>query len=780
MTQLAYRTRPDALDAPPIAEWTLILGSVLPAGVILLELFTGLCANVFFDPLPTPGHLILAGAVPLANGTLWWAARQGADARGLVVAAGASAAVAFAWALMFLPILPFAAVAILIGVGVLPFAPVAAGVVAWRLGWRAAAERERGGRELWAGVALGAVALVAVDGPATATHLALGRYAGDAGEREGAVSLMRRWGDRELLLRSAYGDTARATGLLSLVAAGSYSGGRTGGTEAARELYFRVTGQAFNAAPRPGHGVRNDLSRGWDEDQGGERVGGRVDALSIASSLIDGSAAFGDNLAYLEWTLEIANADPQAREARMTLALPEGAVASRATLWVNGEPREASVAGRAEVRAAYQSIVSTQRDPLLVTTDGAQRLLVQVFPVPAGGKAKIRVGFTAPFRVAPDGSRDVALPAIVDGNFDPGDRTRHALWVEADGPLSSSMAGLAAAGRTVRGDVSGADLLAKRPRLVAPRLAGPAEARGFVPDSPGIGVVQRVERVAAARPAALMLVVDGSAGNRDAGLALADALDAVPTDVPVGLALADDEATVIAPAPWSAARRAAVADAIRGADYRGGRDDRDALAAALAHAGGASGAVLWVHGAQPVDFAETTARLEQTLARVPSPPRLVRYQAEPGRARALGGEPLFETARLLTPTGDAPADLRAALAELSGAAPAWRTTRVEADVASGSPHVARLWAAGRIAAKADATGAERTGAVALAHRLNLVTPLSGAVVLETDADYKANGLPLPGAAEVPTVPEPGTWALLILAAAMAGLALRARPRVPAR
>ena len=45
--------------------------------MILLELFTGLCANTFFDPLPTPGHLLLAGLVPIANGALWWAAREG-------------------------------------------------------------------------------------------------------------------------------------------------------------------------------------------------------------------------------------------------------------------------------------------------------------------------------------------------------------------------------------------------------------------------------------------------------------------------------------------------------------------------------------------------------------------------------------------------------------------------------------------------------------------------------------------------------------------------------
>jgi hypothetical protein len=63
-------------------------------------------------------------------------------------------------------------------------------------------------------------------------------------------------------------------------------------------------------------------------------------------------------------------------------------------------------------------------------------------------------------------------------------------------------------------------------------------------------------------------------------------------------------------------------------------------------------------------------------------------------------------------------------------------------------------------------GKERADAIALAHRLNIVTPVSGAVVLETDKEYGANGLPVPGASDVPTVPEPGTWALLAIVAGL--------------
>jgi hypothetical protein len=77
-------------------------------------------------------------------------------------------------------------------------------------------------------------------------------------------------------------------------------------------------------------------------------------------------------------------------------------------------------------------------------------------------------------------------------------------------------------------------------------------------------------------------------------------------------------------------------------------------------------------------------------------------------------------------------------------------------------------------AVADAPGDKRTAAVELARRLNIVTPVSGAVVLETDAEYGANGLPVPGAADVPTVPEPGFWALLAIVALLCAGLLRRR------
>jgi len=56
--------------------------------------------------------------------------------------------------------------------------------------------------------------------------------------------------------------------------------------------------------------------------------------------------------------------------------------------------------------------------------------------------------------------------------------------------------------------------------------------------------------------------------------------------------------------------------------------------------------------------------------------------------------------------------------------------------------------------------------VALAAKYQLVTPVSGAVVLETKQQYDESRLTPVSQATVPTVPEPHEWALILIACAV--------------
>jgi len=76
--------------------------------------------------------------------------------------------------------------------------------------------------------------------------------------------------------------------------------------------------------------------------------------------------------------------------------------------------------------------------------------------------------------------------------------------------------------------------------------------------------------------------------------------------------------------------------------------------------------------------------------------------------------------------------------------------------------------------------ANRAPAVALAAGYQLVTPVSGAVVLENRQQFEANRLTPVSRLTVPTVPEPHEWALALIAcAALAWLMVGNRRRLAA-
>ena len=63
------------VEGPRRLGFVLAFGVILPCVTIGVELVSGMCAAVLFDPLPTWGHVALNLAVPLAFGSAWWGLR---------------------------------------------------------------------------------------------------------------------------------------------------------------------------------------------------------------------------------------------------------------------------------------------------------------------------------------------------------------------------------------------------------------------------------------------------------------------------------------------------------------------------------------------------------------------------------------------------------------------------------------------------------------------------------------------------------------------------------
>src|SRR6202049_2113018 len=61
---------PEHINVAP-GEWILAFGVLTPAAAIALELLPRICAQAFFDPLPTYWHALAVAMVPAGNLLVW-------------------------------------------------------------------------------------------------------------------------------------------------------------------------------------------------------------------------------------------------------------------------------------------------------------------------------------------------------------------------------------------------------------------------------------------------------------------------------------------------------------------------------------------------------------------------------------------------------------------------------------------------------------------------------------------------------------------------------------
>jgi hypothetical protein len=183
------------------------------------------------------------------------------------------------------------------------------------------------------------------------------------------------------------------------------------GTDTERSLFFKITGQAFSEAERNDGNAENLI-----QSLINPVIGTRIHGLSLSKSQINGSIDAATLSSSIDWSLTFHNSTESTQEARCEIALPRQAVVSRVTLWVNGEPRDAAVGSTQAARSAY--VDGGQIDPLLVTMQAPDRLLVQCFRVQAnGGEVKIRISFKVPLETADGKICSLKLPKLLDSNF---------------------------------------------------------------------------------------------------------------------------------------------------------------------------------------------------------------------------------------------------------------------------------------------------------------------------------------------------------------------------
>ena len=756
-----------------------IFGVVLPTISILFELWFHLCARTFFDPIPTWWHVLLVSSVPVANALILYRTKTKRFrlAPFLTALNMATMIIACYYTIaFFVLLLPGMVTVFYFGFGLLPMGPLFAFIVTLYcrrfLSYPPLTRRYR-----WslAGLLSAAALLGALELSVIVSRIGLQL----ADSKQPAVSqtgieLLRTLGSERTMLQACYERPRNITNLAALL----LSNGKAINQQKAREVFYRVTGKPFNSVRPPRLYFTNgrwealdNMTWDFDEGLGGTAVAGRVSGLWLNSSRLDGHIFKRAHLGYLEWTFQFDNQSSLQREARARILLPPGGIVSRLTLWVNGEEREAAFAGRQQTREAYQEVAVRQRkDPVLVTTSGPDQILMQCFPIPPdGGTMKVRIGITTPLVMNSPLQGRLKLPRIIERNFNLTAELKHSLWLQSQSSLSSDLSTL----HSSVGDENEARLIGQIDD--SELLSADATVEVLSPEpsvrvqTPGLdskrAILQELGPSSPLKVDRLVLAVDDSKGIAPYLPEIVNGLKSLPDSIELLVITAsasrDRQREYLPISGEEAARHINSITAV------GGQDNLSLLVRAWELAAETPlGAVLWIHCPQPLLIGPEQA-LAQRLERSPSRPRIFGIQTidGPNRIRekqlAIKSVSRFDTfeedltrwlEQLNSETGPLRFTRQAVLKEDPLADP--ETTPETTD------HVRRLWAAERI--ELLASKVDLDAAIRLSAREQLVTSVSGAVVLETKEQFDRAGLTPVNPSTVPVIPEPETWLLMAL------------------
>lgn len=744
-------------------KFTLIAGVILPVIAITVEASTHICAAIFFDPIPTAWHLILVLLVPLAQLQVWFTIRRGAPDR-LTLAGIANAIVigiSIFYSIVYLPLVPMAALTVLAVVGLLPLTPflslIAALIMRQQLGKIAAAAPQKtfalraAGLFLVLGLTFTVIGLVELPALLTSYGLKMA-VSSSAQTRADGIRFLRTYGSKDRLLRSCYNPNRRAPDLLG----GVLSIRNHISIEEARKVYYRVTGETFDMSLPPqrvaGHWVPQETFD-FENDQGGTRIGGKLKGLSLSTSKLEGLIDADGGVGYLQWALAFKNDSEWPRQARAEIQLPPGAVVSSVALGKNYEERGAVFGGR-RLKEGYD--LYQQRNPVVVTTAGRDRILVQLYPVPEfGNEMKVHLGITVPLVLQSRSRARLLLPHFEGRNFRIPDYMNHTIWFQATRPIGTEYGGLYYGQMPdnsfmLVGQISDQDLSRPERSLLFARLDrdtawshNPFEVEGTI-------VKQSIEERTPPHLRRIVLVVDTSASMADWEPDINAALGAVPSGIDLKIVLADGE--------WlhETKRKDVVASGLQGVStllasttFKGGADNAPALRKAWDLAAEAPGtnAIIWIHGPQLVPL-ESVEELRSRWQSRPYGPLLYSVQTSKGSdaiAKKLDG---INEVKSVVRVGTLREDLEQLFGQLSGRVKTFEFVRSiehsksppeESEGYKTSDHLAKLWARDEVVRILNARDESlNNAATSLALRYQLVTPISNAAVMGDIAEIYPN------------------------------------------
>ncbi len=632
---------------------SLLFGAVLPVAALVIETSTHEMARQFFDPFPTIFHVFLFLLIPISTTLTWLAVRLNLSPlySMMSLASGMALGISVLYTLMLAALAPmFIGLLLPYGTGLLGLSPLLSIPVILLCGSTICKLADRHPTFFDAhqlkhlGHLIILVMVVAVELPSTLTRAQLAEATQPGPKAGEAIAWLRKWGSRDVLLRACYERSGEATDILGSLVEHQHPVR----VERARDLYYKVTGVAFNTVAIPASfrgtiknagliddpaGLNADVKDEFDLDPdiAGELVSGVARGLSVSNSTISGNLDGRAGLASFDWDFTFENVSPIAREARANILLPPSAVVTRATLWLDEVRKETVIQERNEARQTYQqAVMQHKRDPLLVSMSGKDSVLVQCYPVAKGTKTRIRLHIVAPMVVTDNKEAAVVLPTFEERNF--AIPIQHKIALEGKTQISIAGIGSGANESKVANASIDNSLLGRFAVIPHVGLAwgeSPATLTMRPPDTPvearqvdyfalpdGIfraGATARdfVEQQNSQEQQHLTIIVDKSITMAPYINEIVDGLATAPDNLNVTLVQVKDGEEVLLDARTPRDQRFKLAiDKLKTTACEGGQIDSKALISALSSPGRRD-QILWIHAAQPLS--ENSAYLNMQL-----------------------------------------------------------------------------------------------------------------------------------------------------------------------
>lgn len=645
----------------------LFFGVILPILAVVFESNCHFCAQNFFDPFPSPSHVVLFLLIPLSNFLAYASSSKNMSSHYafMSLASGMAMGMAFMYSLMFLPLVGRSLLySLYLGFGLLGLSPILALPCLWGSGKLVAhlAAKQKtyfnAHQVEHMGHLIVLVMVLAVELPSTMTRVQM-EMASKPETAVAAYRWLRRYGSEEILLRACYERSGRATDILGSL----YEATHPMSVAEARNIFYRTTGKPFNSVAIPASAratIKNanaiadpaGLNAGvvdefdLDTDIAGEAVSGVARGLSVSASKLSGKLDANAMVADLDWSFSFKNVSKYDREARSKILLPQGAVVTKATLTVNNVEHDATIMVREEARKVYQqAVMQHKEDPLLVSTCGIDQILVQCFPVHPDAALKVKLKIITPLSANGNGSASLMMPVFMERNFQ----------VE-----SATAVDIESGGKHLQGNFENEKIAKFAAFFHVDRDPNLNKVYCEDKDSSPARILERdIAAPQIPKPKKLSVIIDGSIGMKDALPSIIEGLKSVPNDVPTELILVADESRVLCSAatiPGSSAFATALGE-LQKYKAAGGQSDFSALSDYLVKRSKDGGSVaLWVHAAQPA-LGEAQS-IKQLLGSEAKAPIVYDLQVAAGPNDILDGVENFAGVARVPQNGDLSSSLR--------------------------------------------------------------------------------------------------------------------------